>query len=103
VAPPRALQPGEACQVLAPISREVVVDRAKLLALGVPQGCLTETAWMLLCWRAAAAGWRSYSMGKAGTVSQQPELAVAETAFLLRLLASPSLRRLGPQTPAPRI
>ena len=45
--------------------RAILVDRRKLLALGIPQCSLTGTAWMILFWKAAAAGWRSYSVGQA--------------------------------------
>ena len=39
-APFRTLQPGEISQVLAPISHTILVDRAKLLALGIPDASL---------------------------------------------------------------
>ena len=55
-APFRTLQPGEVSQVLAPLSHTILVDRAKLLALGIPDAGLAWSAWMLLFWKAAAAG-----------------------------------------------
>ena len=58
-APFRTLQPEEATQVLAPLSGTILLDRQKLLSLGIPRCGLAETAWMLLFWKAAAAGWRS--------------------------------------------
>jgi len=100
LAPFRTLQPGEASQVLAPLSGTIVVDRQKLLALGIPRCSLAGTAWMRVFWKAAAAGWRSYSVGQARPLGEQPDIPMQETAFLLRLLADPGLRRLGPQEPA---
>src|SRR5207245_9082862 len=63
-APFRRLQPGEATQTLAPVSDFLLVDRQKLLALGIPKTVVPGTAWLLLFWRAAAAGWRCYSVGQ---------------------------------------
>jgi glycosyltransferase involved in cell wall biosynthesis len=98
-APFRALQAGEASQVLAPLSTTIVVDRAKLLALGVPKCRLAWTAWLLLFWKAAAAGWRSYCMGWPEPVAQEPDYPMEERAFLFRVLTDPALRRLGPSEP----
>ena len=98
-APFRALQAGEASQVLAPLSGTIVVDRAKLLALGVPKCKLAFAAWLLLFWKAAAAGWRAYSMGRPEPVSQEPDYPMEERAFLCRVLSHPALRRLGPREP----
>jgi glycosyltransferase involved in cell wall biosynthesis len=98
-APFRVLQPGEASQVLAPLSETIVVDRQKLLALGVPQCRMASTAWLLLFWKAAAAGWRSYSMGAAEPISQEPDFPQQERAFILRVLSNAALRRLGPSEP----
>ena len=98
-APFRGLQPGEASQVLAPLSGTIVVDRAKLLALGVPKCKLAFAAWLLLFWKAAAAGWRAYSMGRPEPASQEPDYPMEERAFLYRVLTDASLRRLGPKEP----
>ena len=95
----RALQPGEASQVLAPLARSILVDRQKLLALGIPRCRLAETAWMLCFWKAAAAGWRSFSVGQELPLSEEPDLPVQETEFLFRLLADRTLRSLGPAEP----
>ena len=100
LAPFRTLQPGEASQVLAPLSGTVVVDRQKLRALGIPHCSLAGTAWMLLFWKAAAAGWRSYSVGQEQPLGEQPDFPMQETAFLRRFLADRGLRRLGPREPA---
>jgi glycosyltransferase involved in cell wall biosynthesis len=94
-APFRALQPGEATRVLAPLSRAILVDRRKLVALGVPTCSLPGAAWMLLFWKAAAAGWRSYSIG-AGKAVQQVDAPMVETSFLLHVLRDREVRRLGP-------
>ena len=102
LAPFRALQPGEASQVLAPIGRTILVDPAKLQALGgIPENGLPEAAWMRLFWKAAAAGWRSYSIGARAVqeVHEMPELPMQETAFVLQVAADPNLRRLGPREP----
>lgn len=99
-APFRALQPGEAAQVVAPISNTILIDRAKLLMLGVPRCQFAATAWMLLFWKAAAAGWRSYSLGRGGTLSEQPDSPIQETDFFLRTTLDRGLRCLGPREPA---
>ncbi|HJZ98221.1 MAG TPA: glycosyltransferase family 4 protein [Candidatus Solibacter sp.] len=93
----RALQPGEAARVLAPLSRAILVDRRKLEALGVPGCSLPGAAWMLLFWKAAAAGWRSYSIGARTEVAQQADAPMIETAFLLGVLKDRELRRLAPR------
>jgi len=100
-APFRTLQPGEASAVLAPIANAVLVDRRKLLALGVPRGSLAMAAWMVLFWKAAAAGWRSCSVGrrKASTLREQPDFPAQETALFLNVLRHKELRRLGPREP----
>jgi glycosyltransferase involved in cell wall biosynthesis len=95
----RALQPGEASQVLAPLSGTIVVDRGKLLALGIPKCKLAWTAWLLLFWKAAAAGWRSYSVGGPAPAGQEPDYPMEERAFLFRVLRDRALRRLGPSEP----
>jgi glycosyltransferase involved in cell wall biosynthesis len=108
MAPFRHLQPGTASQVLAPLGQTIFVDRAKLAALGVPPAKLTQTAWMQLFWKAAAAGWRCYSEpGPAryardqaqDDVVVQPDFPEQETEFFLRFLADPELRELGPAEP----
>ena len=97
--PFRALQPGETAQVLAPVAPEILVDRQKLLALGIPRCGLPDTAWRLCFWKAAAAGWRSFSVGQGQTLKEEPDHPVQETAFFLRLLADRSLRTLSPREP----
>jgi glycosyltransferase involved in cell wall biosynthesis len=67
--------------------------------LGVPEASLAGTAWMLLFWKAAAAGWRSYSVGQAGRLREQPDFPMQETAFFLRVATHSALRRLGPAEP----
>ncbi len=98
-APFRPLQPGEACPLLAPLSHAILVDRAKLLALGIPRCSLPGTAWMLLFWKAAAAGWRSYSLGQQQPPVQQPDFPLQEAAVFLRVSASRPLRQLAPADP----
>jgi glycosyltransferase involved in cell wall biosynthesis len=98
-APFRTLQPGEASQVLAPVAETILVDRRKLEALGIPESSLAGTAWMLLFWKAAAAGWRSYSVGQSARLKEQPDFPMQETAFFLRVALNAGLRRLGPREP----
>lgn len=99
-APFRALQAGEASRVAAPLGRAILVDREKLLALGVPRCNLAASAWLMLFWKAAAAGFRSYSVGTGQALSEQPDFPVQETEFFLRTVSRPELRRLGPREPA---
>src|SRR5581483_11005032 len=77
-------------------------DRAKLAALGVSDVCLSGTAWLLLFWKAAAAGWRSYSVSVGGDarLKEQPDMPVQETEFFLHVAFHRGLRRLGPAEPA---
>jgi glycosyltransferase involved in cell wall biosynthesis len=96
-APFRALQKGEASRVLAPLGSSILVDRRKLLALGVPRCGMPGTAWLILFWKAAAAGWRSYSLGQDSPVKEQAEFPVQNTAFVLRTMFDSALRRLGPR------
>ncbi len=98
-APFRTLQPGEATRVLAPLSSSILVDRRKLLALGIPRCGMPGTAWLILFWKAAAAGWRSYSVGQAASAAlpEQPEFPIQDTSFVLHVLADGSLRKLCPR------
>jgi glycosyltransferase involved in cell wall biosynthesis len=98
-APFRPLQPGERTQVLAPLGSAIVVDLNKLTALGLPAVGHTTTAWMLLFWKAAAAGWKCYSAGQEHPLSPEADFPADETAFLLRLALEPGLRALGPRDP----
>ena len=98
-APFRPLQPGERTQVLAPLGSSIVVDLNKLTALGLPKAGHTTTAWMVLFWKAAAAGWKCYSAGQEQPLSPEPDFPSDETAFLLRLALEPGLRALGPSKP----
>jgi glycosyltransferase involved in cell wall biosynthesis len=99
-APFRTLQRGEASSVAAPLSDCILVDASKLLALGIPSASLGGTAWMILFCKASAAGWHSYSVGRAGgPLREQPNLPMQETGFLLRFLLSGELRRVGPRAP----
>ncbi|HVP00516.1 MAG TPA: glycosyltransferase family 4 protein [Bryobacteraceae bacterium] len=96
-APFRTMQANEASRVLAPIANTMLVDRSKLLALGIPRCELAGTAWLILFWKAAAAGFRSYSVGQAEALREQPEAPIQETEFFLRALADPALRVLCPR------
>ena len=99
----RRLQPGEAAQTLAPVSDFLLVDREKLLALGgIPKTVVPGAAWLLLFWRAAAAGWRSYSVGHTGEIAPASDWPYEEAEFVTRVLSEPVLRALGPTDPALR-
>ena len=99
VAPFRTLQPGEASRTLVPVSRAILVDRAKLAALGVPHTIVPGTAWLILFWKAAAAGWHSYSVGGSTPLGEMPDWPYEEAEFVTRVLADPALRALGPREP----
>ena len=99
VAPFRQLQPDAATQVLAPVSNVILVDREKLLTLGIPHCTFPGTAWLMMFWRAAAAGWRSYSVGGTAKLREQPDWPNQEAEFVTRVLPDSILRRLGPREP----
>ncbi len=98
-APFRTLQTGEATRVLAPLGGSILVDRKKLLALGIPRCSMPGTAWLILFWKAAAAGFRSYSVGQLApkNLPEQPEFPIQDTAFVLQTLMDPALRSLRPR------
>jgi glycosyltransferase involved in cell wall biosynthesis len=98
-APFRTLQPGERTQLMAPLGSSIVVDLQKLAALGVPDVPHPLAAWMLLFWKAAAAGWKCYSVGQETPLEPQPDFPSEEAAFLLRVTLERGLRELGPQQP----
>src|SRR5262249_1146759 len=89
----------EATQVLAPVSQTVLVDRQKLLALGVPKTIVPGTAWLMLFWKAAAAGFRSYSVGGAEKIDPAPDWPYEDAEFVTRVLMDHSLRLIGPREP----
>lgn len=96
----RRLQPGEAARTLAPVSDFLLADRRKLAALGIPRTIVPGTAWLMLFWKAAAAGWRSYSVGGgAAELGPAPDWPYEEAEFVTRVLSDPPLRALGPVEP----
>ncbi|MBI1790698.1 MAG: glycosyltransferase family 4 protein [Acidobacteria bacterium] len=98
-APFRPLQPGEASQTLAPLSTAILVDRSKLLALGIPKTVVPGSAWLELFWMAAAAGWRCFSVGQSHELPESSDWPYEEAEFVTRVLADPALRKLGPGRP----
>ena len=100
-APFRTLQAGEATRILAPLAGSILVDRKKLLALGIPRCSMPGTAWLILFWKAAAAGLRTYSIGPQTplrrSLPEQPEFPIQDTEFVLQTLLDPALRRLCPR------
>ena len=95
--PFRTLQRGEFSQTLAPVSHAILVDRTKLEALGVPRSLVPGTALLLLYWKAAAAGWRSYGMGGARALKPSAHWPFEDAEFIFRTLLDPHLRALGPR------
>lgn len=87
----RRLQPGEASAVVAPFPGVVLLDAAKLARLGgLPAAATTRCRWLLLFWKAAAAGWKSYDVGvQRDRLKMIPDRAGAELEFCLRLLRAP--------------
>ncbi len=98
--PFRALQPGEFSQTLAPVSDAMLIDRSKLAALGLPRTFAAGTACMILFWKAAAAGWRSYGMGGARELKPSPHWPLEDAEFITRTLRDPQLRAIGPRQPS---
>ncbi len=86
----RQLQPGEAAAVLAPLSGVVLIDAAKLARLGgFPAARSRRCQWLLLYWKAARAGWKSYSVGAGSSrLPMIPDRALPEAEFCFRLLAA---------------
>jgi glycosyltransferase involved in cell wall biosynthesis len=98
-APFQTLQAGEASRVFAPLSNQILVDRAKLLALGLPKLSGYGSNWYLLFWKAAAAGWSSYSAGGTAKLDELVGLPFYEAQFVHALLVDPALARLKPRDP----
>jgi glycosyltransferase involved in cell wall biosynthesis len=99
LSPFRILKPKEASQVAAPLAPVVLVDRLKLLKLAVPTTLVFGAAWLSLFWRAGAAGWRSYSVGGTGSISQQLDYWLEEMLFVKNLYLDPDLKRLAQEAP----
>jgi len=90
----RRLEAGEAACVAAPLADAILLDAAKLARLdGIPAARSRQCRWLLLFWRAARAGWRSYSVGTGQTrLPMIPDRAFAEAEFCYRLLRQPRPR-----------
>jgi glycosyltransferase involved in cell wall biosynthesis len=99
-APFRSLQPGTASQTLAPVSTAILFDREKLQRLGgIPDTVVPGSALYIIFWKAAAAGWRSYTGGGTQVLEEAPDWPYEEAEFVVRVLSDASLKRLGPQEP----
>jgi len=96
-APFRTLAPEEASRVMAPVANTMLVDRVKLLALGVPRCRVPGAAWLMVFWKASAAGFRSFSIGRGGALKELPEAPIQEAEFAQRVLTDPVLRALCPR------
>jgi len=66
-----------------------MVDAAKLARLGgLPAARSERCRWLLLCWKAARAGWKCYSVGAGSSfLPMIPDRAFPEAEFCFRLLA----------------
>jgi glycosyltransferase involved in cell wall biosynthesis len=100
LSPFRMLMPMEASRVAAPFARVVLVDRPKLMQLGIPNTLVFGAAWLLLFWRAGAAGWRSYSVGGRTPVDLQYDYRLEEMLFVKNLYRDPELGRIAIELPA---
>jgi glycosyltransferase involved in cell wall biosynthesis len=99
-APFRQLQPGTASRTLAPVAPATLIDREKLLALGgIPETVVPGSALLLLFWKAAAAGWISYSGGGMKPLEECVDWPYEEAEFVVRVLSDAGLKRLGPRDP----
>jgi glycosyltransferase involved in cell wall biosynthesis len=99
-APFRQLQAGTASRTLAPAGPAILLDREKLLAVGgIPDTVVPGTALLLLFWKAAAAGWISYSGGGTKQLEEIVDWPYEEAEFVVRVLADPALKRVGPRDP----
>jgi glycosyltransferase involved in cell wall biosynthesis len=99
-APFRQLQPGTASRTLAPVGPAMFIEREKLLALGgIPETVVLGSALLLLFWKAAAAGWNSYSGGGAAPLEECVDWPYEEAEFVVRVLSDRGLKRLGPREP----
>jgi glycosyltransferase involved in cell wall biosynthesis len=83
-APFRQLQPDERARVLAPVSDAILVDRAKLATLGIPKTAVPGSAWLNVFWRAAAAGWSSWSVGQQEPLGHSVDWPYEEAEFVAR-------------------
>jgi glycosyltransferase involved in cell wall biosynthesis len=94
--PFRKLQPGEVTRTFAPWSDVIVIRRDLLVSLGAPGAITTGAALMIVFWKAAAAGWKSFTLGHAEPVSQEPAMPLEDFEFVARLRLSGTLRALTP-------
>ncbi len=98
-APFQKLQPDEVTRVFAPFSNQILVETAKFRALGIPGLSHCGSNWYLMFWKAAAAGWRSYSAGGHIGIKELPGRPYYEAQFVHALLLDSALARLKPRTP----
>ena len=94
--PFRRLQAGEAAQVFAPYSTLIVMRRDLLLQFGIPRALTCGAAFMILFWKAAAAGLESFVAGHEREITQEPAMELEDAEFVTRLALTRALRRIGP-------
>ncbi len=87
--PFRKLQPGETAHVFAPWSSQIAIRRDLFAQLGVPSATTAGAALMLLFWKAALAGWKSYAIGQTDPITQEPAMPLEDREFALRVPPSP--------------
>lgn len=105
--PFRKLQPGEVTQVIAPWSPLLVIRRDVMLQFGVPHAATLGAALLVLYWNAAAAGLRSWVVGRdlgqpadqSAVITQEPAMELEDVEFTLRLALSRKLRHLAVANP----
>ena len=94
--PFRQLQPGEVTRTLAPYSSLLAMRRDALMQFGVPEVLSSGSAYMLLCWQAAAAHLHSYTVGGTRQGGQEIDVPLEHAEFVKTLLDKKKLRILAP-------
>ncbi len=87
--PFRKLQPGELTRTQSPYSTLIAFRRDALTEFGLPAVLSAGSAYMLLHWQAAAAGWHSYTIGGQQPVSQEADVPLEHAEFVRLLLEKP--------------
>ena len=94
--PFRKLQRTELTRTMAPYSSLIAIRRDALLQYGVPDVLSAGSAYMLLCWQAAASGLYSVTVGGDGPSVQEQDVPLEHAEFVKTLLEVKKLRDLAP-------
>ena len=94
--PFRKLQPGEVTRTMAPYSSLIALRRDAVVQYGVPNVLSSGSAYMLLCWQAAASGLHSVTVGGDRSLVQEQDVPLEHAEFVKTLLDVKKLRRLSP-------